>query len=106
MKLFKISLSLIFVIAITFLNSCSEKIIDMEQLQDRNGVFYEVNVTKPFNGTAIEWHENGQKAAEVNFKNGKEHGSYFEWYENGQLSNEEYFKNGELISQIGWYANG
>lgn len=118
-------------IAITLLISCSEKTINEDQLQNRDGVFYEVNAKKPFSGTVIEkyrdgqvkeemhykdgegdghiiqWYENGQKKREENWKDGKQHGHFTGWYENGQKWFEQNYKDGEIqgLSNI-WHENG
>ena len=51
-------------------------------------------------------HENGQKRWEENYKDGKEDGLFNSWYENGQKQAEANFKNGKLVSANVWKLNG
>jgi antitoxin component YwqK of YwqJK toxin-antitoxin module len=101
-----------------FLIACSPKEVSFETLQNRNNIFYEVNVREPFTGIAFTMYENGQMKKEAEFKNGLLHGNYTEWYENGQIKesrkhsknlfdgkNEMFEKNGDKISEIN-YKNG
>jgi len=47
-------------------------------------------------GSIITRYENGQKEAEVNWKDGKKDGKLIWWDENGQIMEEQYYKMGEL----------
>ena len=98
---------------------------DLDTLQDRGGIYYEINSEKPFSGSVKEfdgsdgdryvrrkgkikngkedglwtqWYENGQKSIEVTYKNGKENGLWIGWYKNGQKNNEGNFKDGKRDS--------
>jgi len=52
-------------------------------------------------------HENGQKKAEVNFKNGKRDGLYVGWHENGEKKAEKNYKNGKWDGlAVLWHENG
>ena len=57
-------------------------------------------------GLWTEWHKNGQKQSESNWKEGKEDGLEVWWHENGQKSGELNFKDGELISEKWWNSKG
>jgi antitoxin component YwqK of YwqJK toxin-antitoxin module len=85
------------------------KVVAFEEIQNRGGVYYEVNQETPFtgrlkqsrslrntervmnikdgkrHGPSIDWHEdaNGQKKRQVNYKVGKKHGVETRWDENG-----------------------
>jgi len=48
-------------------------------------------------GLATHWHENGQKQAEVNYKDGKKNGLGTVWYENGQKKSEYNYKDGKRV---------
>ena len=50
----------------------------------------------PFSGRAIEYFLDGQKKAEVNYKNGKSHGEYIHWYQNGKVERKGNFKDGKF----------
>jgi len=109
-------------ISLILITGC-EKTIDFEKLQERNGVYYEVNSDKPFTGKVSSkydngqkeregntregkedglwtwWYENGQKEKEGNTKEGKEDGLWTYWNENGNVTKTETYSNGELVEQ-------
>ena len=60
-----------------------------------------------FNGLFENWHENGQKAEEIGYVDGKKHGLCQRWYMNGQKQMEIVYVNGKRhgLSQL-WYENG
>ena len=59
------------------------------------------------NGIHTEFHENGKKRSEGNFKDGKTDGLWTSWYENGQKESEGTYKDGELDGlYTEWYENG
>lgn len=108
------------------------RVIEKEALQDRAGVFYAVNDTKPYEGWAVDgryvngrpkieqeyrdgkkwgfrkkWYENGQLMQRSQFDNGVLHGNMVEWHDNGVLMAEGAFKEGQLDGIVRrWYANG
>ena len=45
--------------------------------------YYDTNPSL-HNGPSTMWYKNGQKEAEINFRNGKMHGPITTWYKNGQ----------------------
>ena len=82
-----------------------------DELYDKeNGTEIMVNkyVTKRGrDGLASWWFENGQKAKEGNWKNGKEDGKLTIWYENGKKHSERIFKDGEVTGEIlKWSKDG
>ena len=55
----------------------------------------------------VEWYDNGNKKAEVFFKNGKMDGLFKGWYENGKKKSEKNLKDGKRDgSSVMWYENG
>ena len=44
-----------------------------------------------------EWHENGQKKVEVQYKNGYAEGMLKSWDSNGQKCDEIYYVNGQEV---------
>ena len=50
---------------------CSKE-VPSDQLQDRNGVKYEVNSQTGFTGSSVDYFENGQLQFKTNYKNGEE----------------------------------
>ena len=57
------------------------------------------------NGLQTKWHENGQKREEINYKDGKWDGLWVVWYKNGQKKLEENYKNGKLVEGSAKYWN-
>ena len=95
--------------------------------QRDDGLFYQEQNKKPFNGVilldeynkeVIEyvkgekvhhtiWYENGQKQSEYNYANNEEEGPQTEWYENGQKTSVYNYVNGEQNGlQTYWHENG
>ena len=70
--------------------------------QERDGIIYLPNETKPFTGKNLCKYENGQKKSEGNFKDGKKDGKRTSWNENGQKEVEENFKDGKLIDETAY----
>lgn len=83
------------------------KVIDIKRIQDRSGVFYEVDDEEPFTGKAVQYYKNGQKVTEAQFKDGKYHGISTNWYGNGQKMAEMNYENGKKngLTTL-WYENG
>lgn len=97
------------ILAFASLAGCEqERVIDLDQLQDRNGMFYEVNATEGFTGTVVAGrYENGQKKGEATLLDGKLHGVATDFYDNGQKRDEGNFVNGELHGvHTEWFKNG
>ena len=89
---------------------CGEKKSDgvnLDELEDREGVAYLKNSDSPYTGKCFEFHDNGQKKSENTLKDGKEDGLSLEWHENGQKYSEGNFKDGkEYGLSLGWHENG
>ena len=98
---------------------CSENrvlIDDLTYKVSTDLMYYE---GKLFSGVGYDIHSNGQLKKEINYTDGKIHGSYKEWYSNGQLSVEynlnkqgkrdgvwrEWYENGQLLHEAK-YKNG
>ena len=80
-------------------------VVNWNQLQDRNGVYYLPNESKPFTGVAVRKYKSGQKE-ETTFKDGKQHGSVTGWYPNGQKRDERTWKDDKRWSATVWKPNG
>tara|TARA_Y100000768_G_scaffold362046_1_gene320553 strand:- start:444 stop:941 length:498 start_codon:yes stop_codon:yes gene_type:complete len=89
-------LPILFVLIIT---SCSKEVPE-DQLVERDGLFYEVNSQKPFNGTLVSYHDNGQLKLRSNYKNGKLEGLSENFHDNGQLRSEGYFQDWKQIGSF------
>ena len=102
------------------------------EAQERDGIIYLPNETKPFtgnnmcvyangqfksqgkvkdgkkNGKQINWYESGQTMYEHHYKDGTEDGKWTSWYENGQIKYEKSYKDGTLVSKTiyAYHDNG
>ena len=99
--------------------------------QNRGGIIYLLNKTKPFTGKNLceyqngqnkskgkvedgkkdgkwtRWHENGQIEAEGNYKDNKLDGKWTRWHENGQKESERNYKDGKVYGKwTYWHFNG
>jgi antitoxin component YwqK of YwqJK toxin-antitoxin module len=78
---------------------------EVSSLQERNGVYYEINSEDGFTGKLVELYSDGQKMSEEYFKDGKREGIYTAWYENGQKKSERTYRYKGGI-ETAWYENG
>ena len=76
------------------LSSCAKE-IPSDQLVKRQGLFYEINTTTPFNGRTVSYHQNGQLRSKANYKNGKYNDLREIYFENGELQAKVNYKNGK-----------
>ena len=83
------------------------RVITNDELEDRNGIAYEVDQATPFTGLGQDFHSNGQKQSEVNYKDGVRHGVRTDWYKNGNKWLEMKFKDGKQHGvKTWWRENG
>ena len=81
--------------------------VNMDKLEEREGIAYLKGSDTPYTGKATRLYENGQKQAEANYKGGKKEGLQTYWHKNGQKREESNYKNGKPDGQwLGWYENG
>ncbi len=85
-----------------------EKSVNMEELVERQGIWYLVNSEKPFTGKSVSLHANGQKYLERNYKDGKQEGLDVCWWYNGQRQIEVNYKDGNKVegSEKYWTSKG
>jgi len=97
-------LILLFSLLISF-NSWGETICVETDAQERDGIIYLTTSdgVEPFTGKDVCKYENGQKKAEVNFKDGKQDGKLTEWHENGQILAEATYKDGKIEGKRTWW---
>ena len=107
---------LLTILGLVLLSSYSySKEVLLDQLVERDGMYYEVNSTTPFTGSVEDYYDNGQLEYKENYKNGILDGLYEDFYENGQLDErgnykdgkenglwEKYYENGELEDRENW----
>jgi antitoxin component YwqK of YwqJK toxin-antitoxin module len=100
--------TILILISLLFLTGVSEG-KEVNYLQDRNGIMYEVNTDVGFTGKYVEYYKNGhgQKMYEKNYKDGELEGLRTEWFENGQKRIEGNYKGGKREGlETWWYENG
>ena len=89
---------------------CGEKKSDgvnLDELEDREGVAYLKNSDSPYTGKCFEFHDNGQKKSETTLKDGEYDGLSVSWYENGQKGVEGNLKDGKQHGlSVLWHKNG
>ena len=106
-------------VAWSFLFGKEDEPIDFSLLETReiNGerIYFLKDKNEPFTGKSLSVSINGQKEAEINYKDGKPNGLITFWHENGQLKQEGnlmdgiqhgitiyYDKNGKEIVKQNW----
>ena len=91
--------------AVAVLCGCTKPVvIDWDQLDEQDHLKYFEG--KPFTGIAVKKFENGQKKAEITWKDGKQDGLTMAWYENGDKKWEGSFKGGTPMTGVSWKPNG
>jgi antitoxin component YwqK of YwqJK toxin-antitoxin module len=89
---------------------CGEKKsedVNLDELEDREGVAYLKNSDSPYTGKVFEFHDNGQKKSEITLKDGEYDGPAVSWHENGQKDSEGNNKDGKLHGPaVICYENG
>lgn len=101
----KIKFTLIIIIFI-FINGCFGKKVSSNELQERNGLYYLVNKSKPFSGVIINRYPNGFVSSKIKIKNGKKEGKYTEYFTTslfvlgGGPSLTKEYKNGVLNGDV------
>ena len=89
------------------LGGCGEKEVNFEELEEREGIYYVSGSDTPYTGKSFTLNENGKKASERNFKDGKPDGLVVGWNANGQKSGEGNYKDGKMNGLwMTWYDNG
>lgn len=75
---------------IFLLIGCSKE-VDFAKLEQKQGIYYKINDSKPFTGTAVKYFSNGQKEGIANYKNGKLNGEVISYHENGKIQSKSNF---------------
>ena len=89
------------------LGGCGEKIVNVEELEERESIWYLKDSETPYSGKVYALHPNGQKKKEGNFKEGKTDGLLVRWHKNGQKETEGNYKDGKADGLfVEWYENG
>ena len=81
--------------------------INLEEGEEREGIWYLKDSETPYSGKVYAWHPNGQKMGEGNYKDGKLNGISLQWNSNGQKIREVNFKDGNTDGlAVSWHENG
>lgn len=86
-------------ISVLFIN-CAKKEVHINDLQERNGLMYEVNSKEVFTGSAKSYYANGEVDLEENYTQGKLDGITKRYYEDGRVKAEANYKNGVLMAVL------
>lgn len=102
-----ILLSLLMILFVLFLFTCSKDIeVDSSQLQKKDGLFYEIGSKKPFSGTAMTSHENGELKLSKSYKNGKLDGLTTLWDLEGRKIQKKIYTDNVIVEAVRWHENG
>lgn len=94
-------------LAICAVDGCGEKVLENNELVQRNGFWYEKNAEIPFTGKVVEYYENGQMAWENELYEGKLSGKCSIWDVDGQKLIMAFYHNGLLNGRtVNYYRNG
>ena len=100
----------LFLIIVTLpllLGGCGGKEVNSKELEEREGIYYVSGSDTPYTGKSFTLNENGKKASERNFKDGKKEGLHVSWYPNEQKQRETNYKDGkEEGLHVSWHKNG
>ena len=80
--------------------------VDFDSLKERDDLHYQTNESEPFSGWTKEMYDSGQVQALLQCKDGKADGPSRTWHENGQKQAEVIWKDGELVSKKFWTITG
>ncbi len=86
----------------------SVRTIEVDQMQERDGLIYEAGSQEPFTGKAVYYHDyqKDHLATEIDVVNGKPHGYATEYYTDGSKKGEMKLVDGEEMDSITWHRNG
>ena len=80
--------------------------VNMDQLENREGIQYLSGSDTPYTGKAFALYENGQKWSETNYKDGKKDGLEVRLNRNGKKSTETNYKDGKQDGlDVVWRSN-
>ena len=89
------------------LGGCGEKTVNVEELEEREGIYYLLDSDTPYTGKSFGSHQNGQKYFEGKYKDGLREGLWVSWHENGQKKSEVNYKDGKWDGLLTtWHKNG
>ena len=85
----------------------SQKIVKNDDLEERNGLFYEIDNNTPFTGKCVTTYPSGKLGMGGFIKDGLRDGEWIWFYENGNKKRYCMYKNGVKDgASIFYYKNG
>jgi protein TonB len=85
----------------------SQSKFDINNLIDRGGLMYAPNDDEPYTGKVFDFHDNGQKKLDGNYRKGLMTGKWTYYHQNGQKESEGTYENGKKDSKwTYWNENG
>ena len=99
--------NLIAMIGLALLASCSPE-EPASQLEERQQRVYQINSQTPFNGTSVDYHDNGQLNARIKYHRGMiVDGPVERYHDNGQLQESGVYKDGQKHGVFkNYFGNG
>ena len=84
--------------------------VESDSLEGRDTIhgnlIYQTNESEPFSGWLKIMYDSGQVRSLAQFKDGKQDGLQTQWHENGQKQAEVIWKGFELVSEKWWNSKG
>ena len=94
-------------ISAKYWNSKGVEGVNTNELEQRESIYYLKGSNTPYTGKVFLFHESyGHKLGEGNYKDGKPDGLTIIWHDNGQKRAELNFKDGKKISKKWWNSKG
>ena len=78
-------------------------VVDADRLEYRDGVAYELNSDKPFEGKAVHRYPDGKARVESHYKAGQQHGWVRDFYPDGELQSEGRKEKGRFHGKVFYY---
>ena len=82
-------------------------VADFNSLNNEDGIAYEPDSKKPFDGKAVSYYPNGRLMYEAEYKDGKQHGEIKSFFNDGSKQSESTMENGVFHGKvIHFHLNG
>jgi antitoxin component YwqK of YwqJK toxin-antitoxin module len=94
-------------ISVKYWSSKGVEGVNANELEQRESIYYLKGSNTPYTGKVFLFHESyGHKLGEGNYKDGKPDGLTVIWHDDGQKRAEVNFKDGEMVSEKFWNSKG
>jgi hypothetical protein len=98
---------LVFFLTLFLFSSVYAEVRVVDELEYRGGIAYAVGESEGFSGAWVNVGTNGNKASELNYKDGLQDGLTTRWFSNGAKGEEANYKDGKLHgTTTEWNTNG